>query len=162
MDPVSAFSLAGTILQFIDSGSKFIGLASRLYRTGDSADELPEPELAMLTNHLVQVLGSLGSSSSSPSIGQGQNNNPGAGESQYNGLFQLADECGKVGNQLLTILRKLRVSRSSRKRDTLKVSFQLLWKEDEIKSLQSRLDGFRAQFNLHLLVTLRLVHKSPP
>ncbi|KAH8744417.1 hypothetical protein F5882DRAFT_342669 [Hyaloscypha sp. PMI_1271] len=31
----------------------------------------------------------------------------------------------------------------------------MIWKEDDIRTLQSRLDSFRAQFNLHLLITLR-------
>jgi hypothetical protein len=155
MDPVTAFSLAGTILQFIDSGSKFIGLAWRLYRTGDGSGDLPE--LTMLTKHLGQVLDTLGPSSSSPSVNQGQNNSPSAGD----GIFQLAGECKEVGNQLLTLLRDLRVSHP-RKRDALKVAFQMIWKKDDIRSLQSRLDGFRAQFNLHLLVTLRLVHPPLP
>jgi hypothetical protein len=166
MDPVTAFGVAGTILQFIDSGAKFIGLSWRLYRTGNGSDELPE--LIILTQHLGQVLESLGSSSSTPSAGQGQNDSPNAGD----GLFQLADECKDVGNKLLTILQSLHVTKPRkkderkkddiRKRDALKVAFQTIWKEDDIRSLQSRLDGFRAQFNLHLLVTLRSVHRSRP
>ncbi|KAE9376191.1 hypothetical protein N431DRAFT_481293 [Stipitochalara longipes BDJ] len=148
MDPVTAFSLAGTILQFIDSGSKFVGLSWRLYRTGEGPVDLPE--LMMLTKHLDQVLDGLGSSSSSLSVAQDQKNSRSGGD----GLFQLADECKHVGNQLLAILQSVCVSHS-RKRDALKAAFQLIWKEDDIRSLQSRLDGFRAQFNLHLLVTLR-------
>ena len=143
MDPVTAFSLAGTILQFIDSGSRFIGLTWRLYRTGSGPGDLPE--LTMLTKHLGQVLDILSPSSSSSSAGDG--------------LFQLAGECKEVGSQLLSVLQTLRVSHP-RKRDALKLAFQMICKEDDIKSFQSRLDGFRAQFNLHLLVTLRLV--DPP
>lgn len=148
MDPVTAFSLAGTILQFIESGSKFIGIAWKLYRAGDGPDDLHE--LTMLTKNLAQVLDHLVGSSSSSNVLQGQHNSSGAGD----GLSQLADECKKVGNQLLTILQNLHVSHP-RKIDALKVAFRMLWKEDDIRTLQSRLDGFRAQFNLHLLITLR-------
>ncbi|RSL68620.1 hypothetical protein CEP54_002727 [Fusarium duplospermum] len=37
MDPVTAFSLAGTILQFLDFGTRFAFVAHRLYRSGADA-----------------------------------------------------------------------------------------------------------------------------
>ena len=140
MDPVSAFSLAGTILQFIDSGSKFIGLAWKLYRTENGGSKTLS-ELTKLTKNLDQVLDHLASSSSNP-------------QGQHSGISELADDCQAVGNHLLDLLQKLLVNKP-RKRDALKAAFQMLWNEDEIRSLQLRLDGFRAQFNLHLLVSLR-------
>jgi hypothetical protein len=40
MDPVTAFGLAGTLLQFLDTTSRFIGLAWRIYRNGrDNASD---------------------------------------------------------------------------------------------------------------------------
>ena len=147
MDPVTAFSLAGTILQFIDSGSKFIGFAWRLYRTGNAKDDLPE--VIMLTEHLDQVLKRLGSPSASPAVCLVQS------DGASDGLFQLAAECKDVASQLLAILKSLRLNHNPRRRDALRLAFHLMWKEDDIKSLQSRLDAFRSQFNLHLLITLR-------
>jgi hypothetical protein len=149
MDPVSAFSLAGTILQFIDSGSKFIGIAWRFYRRSPgSSDELSE--LAVLTQHLTDVLGSLKSSASSHNESGGN----------HSAISDLADDCKATGNQLLALLTKLLKlpsdkDKKPRKRDAVKVAFRTLWGEDDIRSLQSRLDGFRAQFNVSLLVSLR-------
>jgi hypothetical protein len=146
MDPVSAFSLAGTILQFIDSGSAFITYAWHLYRgdAGNSGSAKNPRELELITTSFDQILTTF---KSFPK----DNSHP----SQHDGLLHLSEECKEVTARLLTLLRKLSPDKRYRKRDALKVAFQRLWDEGEIESLRIRLDGFRNQFNLHLLVSLR-------
>lgn len=113
MDPWVAFGVAGTILQFIDSDSIFIGLAWRLYRPGpDSSEDLPE--LLSLAERLDDVLGTL----KSPS----RNTSP--CKDEQNSLAQLADQCARVGDRLLLLLRKLHLPETSRKRDSLKAAFR--------------------------------------
>jgi hypothetical protein len=118
MDPVSAFSLAGTILQFIDSSSKFIGIAWKFYRR-DHGGPNELSELALLTKHLNDVLGSLGSSSSS-------HNRAG---SNHSDISNLANDYKATGNQLLALLAKLLkppLDKKSRKRDVVKAAFKTL------------------------------------
>ena len=43
-----------------------------------------------------------------------------------------------------------------RKRDALRAAFKLAWKRERIGDLESRVNGFRSQLNLSLLVSIRL------
>ncbi|KAL9621958.1 MAG: hypothetical protein Q9160_003620 [Pyrenula sp. 1 TL-2023] len=132
MDPVSAFGLAGTILQCIDCGSRFVKLAQELYRAeADSPNHLSE--LEVLTRSFSDVLATFKSSE----------RNPVSAENQHNGLVQLADECERVAGQLLKLLRELDTAGLSRKRDALKRAFQVIWRKDEVEALKSRLADFR-------------------
>ncbi|KAF2676622.1 hypothetical protein K458DRAFT_410325 [Lentithecium fluviatile CBS 122367] len=140
MDPVAAFSLAGTILQFIDSGTRFVGLARGLYRSG-SDDTNSHGDLLKLTKSLDAVLPKLKSTASD--------------DDMEKSLNQLALDCGKTTARLLSILQKVKMAENARKRDALKAAFRLICKEDEIKSLQDQLSSFQNQLNLHLLLSLR-------
>lgn len=140
MEAVAAFSLAGTILQFIDSGTKFVGLVRRLYqhKSDDDSEYVP---LLKITENLDAIL---------PELKSAEN-----GSDREKSLGQLALDCRKTAAQLLAILRKVKTAGNSRKRDALKAAFRLVYKEDEIKSLQDQLSSFRNQLNLHLLLSLR-------
>lgn len=140
MDPVTAFSLAGTILQFIDTGSKFVLLAHRLYRTA-SEDDRERSDVSKVTGTLLDLLPKLKASADS--------------DDDEQNIRQLAKDCGRTALQLLNVLKKLNMPESPRKRDALKIAFRMIYKEDEIKLLQDRLNSFRAQLNLELLYSLR-------
>lgn len=140
MEAVTAFSLAGTILQFIDSGARFAALAWRLYQHG--SDEINDHvHLRKLTDELDALLPNLTSTGEPPS---GEEN-----------LCQLALDCGKTNARSLSILKKVDASGNTRKRDAIRAAFQLVYKRGEIESLQDQLACFRTQSNLHLLVSLR-------
>ncbi|KAL9110918.1 MAG: hypothetical protein Q9227_004533 [Pyrenula ochraceoflavens] len=143
MDPLSAFSLAGTVLQFIDCGSRFIKLAYKLYRSED--DGLSSySEMEELTLSFSDAL----------KIFQAPNSDRNLSAAPHDDLAKLANECKEVAEQLITLLQELNTS-TSRKRDAVKRAFQIRWKEDEIRSLKSRLDEFRNQFNFHVLASMR-------
>ena len=140
MEPIVAFSLAGTILQFVDSGTRFAALAWRLYQHGsDDVDD--HVHLLKITEDLNAVLPKL-----KPM------NHEGDGE---NSLAQLAVDCGKTTVRLLTILQTVQTTKDTRKRDAVKAAFKLVYRKDEINSLQDQLSSFRNQLNLHLLLSLR-------
>ncbi len=140
MDPVTAFNVAGTIVQFIDSGTRFVVLARKLYQHG-SDDASDHHSLQKMTEDLDTILSELQLSGDHSDRGQS--------------LSQLALDCGKTTARLLTILQKTKVPENSRKRDALRAAFRSLCNEDEIKSLQTQLSSFRNQLNLHLLLSLR-------
>lgn len=146
MDPVTAFGLAGAILQFVNSGSKFISLIWRVYRTGnDSSDDISE--LHLITNDLQQTLQHLSPSEEALTDR----------DAVTVGILRLAEDCQKIATELLSSLTKLQLPDVPRKRDALKRAFQVRWNEGEVRSLQGRLDAFRNQLVLHLLVSLRYV-----
>lgn len=141
MDPVTAFTVAGTVLQFLDTACHFAKLAYRLYKPGPG-DVLGYSDLRKITESLSAVLPTLEGAAS------------GGDNGTEKSLKQLARDCSKTASQLL---EKVKIPDPGRKRDALKHGFCLIWKEDEIKSLQERLTSFRSQLNLHLLLSIRQV-----
>ena len=140
MDPVTAFAIAGTILQFIDSSTQFIVLARKLYYYGSDDDGI-HTNLLKITEDLDTIL---------PKLSTTQH-----ADAEEQSLSQLALDCAETAGQLLDILRNVKLPQKSRKRDAIKAAFQLTCKEEKIKSLQDQLYSFRNQLNLHLLVSLR-------
>jgi hypothetical protein len=143
MDPVTAFGLASNILQFIDSGTKFVQFASRIYHGKDAAYE----DWLKLTENLDTILFRL----ECPESDDAKKIDSGAGK----GISDLALDCRKTAGKLLSIIQRVKPAGTARKRDAVKTAFRLTCKEDEIKSLQDRLSSFRNQLNLHLLLSLR-------
>ncbi|KAJ8133511.1 hypothetical protein O1611_g101 [Lasiodiplodia mahajangana] len=139
MEPVAAFSFAGVILQFVHSGSRFAGLAYKLYRSG-AVDAADHKDLRIITETLQTILPKLQEVT---------------GSNTDDGLQQLAQECSNTAVQLLIGLQKVNATDIVRKRDALKAAFRLTFKDDEIKSLQDRLASYRSQLNLHLLLSIR-------
>ncbi|KAF2730837.1 hypothetical protein EJ04DRAFT_526617 [Polyplosphaeria fusca] len=140
MDPVPAFSLAGTILQFIDSGSKFTNLVLEIYQSASNSSKATE-DIKLLTNGFLNNL----------EVFEG----PDAEFDQQTGLTRLASDCRTVAKDLVSHLAKLSNPGRRRKRDALKQALQELWSESEIDGLKRRLDMFQGQFTIHLLTTLR-------
>lgn len=73
-----------------------------------------------------------------------------------NGLQQLVVECHNVATDLLKLLNSLHADNQS-KRKAIQSAFKLMWREEDILSLQKRLDQCRAQLVIHLLASLRYV-----
>ena len=140
MDPVSAFSLAGTILQFLDSGARFVMIAQDLYRDG-LGDHDRHVHVLRLTEDLQKLLPELQSTDGSSGIDDS--------------LSQLANSCNKTATRLIIILQKVKNGQNTRKRDAVMSAFKLFCKENEVKSLEDQLSSFRNQINLHLLLSIR-------
>ena len=135
MDPISAFSLAGTVLQFLDSGSRFVLLAKRLY--DGNLEEAPLSYAALQTAavDLEEILPQLDNSTDGSNDGQ---------------VRQLAHECGKTARKLLVTLGKLKLEDAPRKRDAIKTAFRSICKEKEINSRRNQIQELRTQISFHL------------
>ena len=137
MEAVVAFGLAANIVPFIDAASKLVSLIWSLYFS--SKEGLEEyTAFLKITQDLRSILENLRTTEGG------------------DGMQQIVGECQKLGSELESTLRKLNLSDKIRKRDALKAAVKLLWKEDEIKVIQTKLDAFRSQLTLHLITSLRL------
>ena len=140
MDPLTAFSLAGTILQFVDSGARFIMLAQKMYQHG--TDDIDAHVcLLRITEDLNAII---------PDLKPIQN-----GDNKGKGLNQLAVNCSQTAERLLAILQKTKTTKGSRKRDAIKAAFILIFRKDDILSLEGQLSSFQRQLSLHLLLSIR-------
>ena len=136
MEAIAAFSLAANILPFFEFVSKLISLLWGIYFSGTEGVE--ELDALRKTNqdlrHFLANFPQLDTSDS---------------------MYTLFQDCRQLGQELEASLDKLSGTEKIKKREAFKTAIKLIWKEDQIRSIQTRLDGFRAQLTLHLLNLLR-------
>jgi hypothetical protein len=143
-EAVAAFNLAAGVLQFIDFGSRVMSNFWTFYKSNRHGTK--EPDLQVINNDLRRVLENL----QVPADDTAQSDV---------GLLQLAQDCQKVALDLETLLQSLFKAEAgnSGKREALKAAFRLVWKDDQVRYLQERLDQFRHQLIVHLLASIRWV-----
>ena len=137
-----ALSLSANILQFIDVGSRFVSTAWKIYRA--SRERVNEQtDIHTIIIDLKDVLEDLQRST----LKDESNNEV--------GFQRLVKDCRKLAGELLDALQKVNWAEKVRKRDALKAALEMIWREDEIKPLQLKLEAFRQQLILHLLNWIR-------
>ena len=139
-----AVGLASNIIQFIDVGSKFVSSAWRIYQTGETKADFQSETIVDLKT----VLARLKSSQTDPA----QNDNE-----DEAGFQELVVKCQRLASELLLSLQKIKLPSKARKRDAMKAAFKTIYRKDEIKSLQAKLDDFREQLIFHLLNLIRYI-----
>ena len=142
-EAVAAFGLAASVLQFIDFGLKIASNFKRFYKI-ETSKVGDIPNLRVINADLDTILKSVQNATTS---------------SFDDGFCDLEQDVKDVGAGLQTILRSLAKTGEEkiRKRDALKSAFMLVWKEEEIKSFQTRLNRLKDKLTLQMLVSLRCV-----
>jgi len=142
-EAIAAFSLASNILQFVDFGARVASNFWTLYKSNrKEANNIPN--FVVINADLERVLSDLQLPCDDGSEGD-------------IGLVELAKECQSVAEALKAILESLVKTRAGNmgKREAMVAAFKLVWREDEIRSLQERLNQFKHQLIVHLLASMR-------
>jgi hypothetical protein len=138
MDPITAVSLAGTVIQFVDFTSKLVSKSTELYRSGrgvlaENADiETTTADLTKLNGRLKQTTA--------------------VGDSDLQALCQA---CGDVAEQLLAALAKVKVNGKGQKWQSLRKALRSIWSKEEIGQLEQRLASFRGELHLRITIGMR-------
>ena len=142
-EAIASLGLAANIIQFVDFATRVTDKFYDFYQSGSGAAE-NGPDLETINSDLLVVLEELRKTTSTTKISP-------------QGLAKLAQECQKTASQLNKLILPLLTARFQNlgKRAALKAAFKAIWRENEIESLQEKLNSFRSQLTLHLLVSLR-------
>lgn len=133
MDPLSAVSLAGNVLQFVDTTKRLLSTAIQISRAGAADDNL---ELESLTRDLRGWAQRV-----TPS--EPQNAKQGAWSEQEESIRVLGRQSREVADELLGALDKLKVKSQGqvfRPLESLYRALQAIWSQKDIDALQTRLD----------------------
>lgn len=147
-EAIAALGLASNILQVIDFGASFASTAWKIYQgSRHNRQELDEVSaLRNINSNLRDALQDIRAQSAGLTE---------ASESAR-GIVDLSKQCTTLAEELLQSLDSLGLDHVKRKRDALRAAFKLAWKRERISNLESRVNGFRSQLNLSLLVSIRL------
>jgi hypothetical protein len=154
LDPFSAISLAGNIVQFVDFTTKLVDKGHEIYRSGDGA-LIENLELEAITRNLTGLLSQLSkpfrdapTSSSSSKDGV---------ESKDLALKKLSESCVSVAKDLLHTLEGIKVNGSHRKWHSVRQALKTSWSKEKIEDLVRRISRYRDELSFHLMIVLRLV-----
>lgn len=150
MDPISAISLAGTIVQFVDFGGKLLSNAIELYRSSIGT-LAAHHELELVTTDLRALIYKLQQSSHTGNEPPGRED-----EAQQKSLEVVCDEAVKVAEEIVTRLEGLKVKDGKhRKWNSLKQAVESAWSRKELQNLQSQLQGLKDALETRVLFSIR-------
>jgi hypothetical protein len=139
MEALAAISLAGNILQFVDTGAKVVSVATEIYKSSSGSLQEHE-ELEVIAKDLEQQSSTLNSAldtSRDPLVGK------------------LLTSCKTIASELTVVLGRAKQPQNRHGIATsVRLSFRVLRSASKIKDLERRLDRIRAEICARLLVLL--------
>jgi hypothetical protein len=147
MDPLSAFSLAGTLVQFIDFGAKVVSQTRQLYENGQlsihaqakyATDDLLDFSTKLQQYHHLDL------------------HNARLTEDDK-ALAALCHDCDTIAKTLLKQLAKLQVPDDGKKQPwkTVGQALRSIWAQEQVADLEERLAGYRRAMDSRILGSLR-------
>jgi len=156
LDPLTALSLAGTIVQFVDFGSKIISKSRDLARSSTgTSEEASNHEI--IINDLLKLSRSLREQLQTA-------NSSGSADDDNQTLQAVCTGCIQLSERLLARLNSVKIQANAGKRKIFRLAVRAVWSQKEIHKLHLELGDFRNQIELHVLISFRwiiLVHINP-
>lgn len=151
LDPVTAFAVAGNVLQFLQLGSQFAVRATAIcLARGSGLTQLRE--LRQLTVELQISLQQLERQSEDTQISSGLSMT--ASEAR---VTSLSTDCSKLAQELVMTLDKIGVNDKGGRIDTILTGFRAYFNTSIIDELTTRIDVHRQQLATTLVVSMRFV-----
>jgi len=145
MDPITTVGFASSILTFIDFSQQLISGTFEVIKLGSTSENV----------HVSVVIDDLRDATKELS------NRPlGLSRHEY-ALQTLASECQELSEDLQKLLEKLMVTAESSKWKSAKIALRSTWKKEEVAELQNRLDKYRSQILLRLVLILKYAITNP-
>ena len=151
MDPLTAFSLACGIVQFVDFSSKLVskGYELSISAEGALAENL---DLETVTTDLSRLADRLSQNEELTCFTEDQQE-----------LRDLASSCQTLADQLMDKLQKLKVDKAAKYRrwKSIRQALKTVWSKKDLDEMVAKLATFRSQLELRLLVSLKWVIHLP-
>ncbi|CZR69246.1 uncharacterized protein PAC_19146 [Phialocephala subalpina] len=155
MDPLTALSVAGTIVQFADFGTRLFSEGRELYQSATGALTANE-ELELVTVDLKALVVKLGHSSSSAESTSFQGPDDANNSRNEESFRKICSDVTRLADELLERLDRLKV-RGTKKRhwESFQKAIQSAWSKGEITSLTNRLLNLKRAAETHTLFCIR-------
>jgi small-conductance mechanosensitive channel len=156
LDPLTALSLVGNVVQFIDFGTKLLAKGHELYNSADGA-ALGHTELISIAKDLQELNGRLNEALSSEQIEHKRLTDSDVA------LCKLSEQCSGVAGELAEALDKLSAQGTSHRRwKSFRQALKSMMKREEVDAITTRLQHLCDELNLHLLVSMKYALETVP
>ncbi|KAF2491866.1 hypothetical protein BU16DRAFT_542947 [Lophium mytilinum] len=143
MEPFSALAVATGVVTFVEFSSKLISGSRKLYRSTDGRTD-EHDDLRHITQTLSAQSQELQRLQATDSTSQ-----------QSHDLRTLCQDAQRVAAELIQVLDSIQLEQEGTRWQSCLSALKSRWKEDHIEELQRRIDGFRQQLTLNIVVILR-------
>jgi hypothetical protein len=151
MDPLTALSVAGTIVQFVDFGTKILRSSYSIYKSTSGA--LPvNDELEILTQDFAVLAIKLRRPLFADQVPMNE-----LLTGQDLALQDLVDNCVRVADKLLTRLNGLKIQGRHQVWRSLQQAIKSAWTQNEVKELTDTLFDYRTSIQTHIQKSIRYV-----
>ncbi|CZR56297.1 uncharacterized protein PAC_06185 [Phialocephala subalpina] len=150
LDPLTAISLAGNVMQFLDFSGKVIvkakelGISTHGATQGVNTLEIVTRDLLSLTQRLKDDLRSASLSDTGRGLVREEET-----------LKELCDGCILLSKKMIERLERLKPASGAGRRKTLKLAAMTVWSQNELDELADQLDAYRSQLELRVLLSFR-------
>jgi len=148
MDPLTIFGAVASAVQFVEFAGKLVYGTCVIYKSAKSGEET-HSDVETITKSLHQLSQELTKSLTSHKTTNGQFSE------RKRAIQQLCQSCQGTATELIKVLEKLNSPDKPNYWSSFRKALAAVWKESEIEELQKRLDSFRQQISLHILVSVR-------
>lgn len=145
MDPLSALSVAAAVVQFLDFSGTIVTSTYKIYKSTSKKNE-GNDTITSITAQLVDLTSELERSATVSPVSKVDQE-----------IIILCQQCKKTADNLLDALKQLNAGSGVTLWDSFKIALRSVWSQGEIDALQGRLDSYRQQISMHILVALRHV-----
>ncbi len=149
MDPLTALSVAGTVVQFVDFGTKILRGTYAIYRSAAGALPVNE-ELEIVTRDLALLAAKL-----RRPLRADDGRAARVHSTQQVALQSLCDECVRVAEKLVARLERLKVQERHQAWRSFHHAIKAAWAQKEVDELTTTLAKYRASINTYLQLSLR-------
>ncbi|KAH7135620.1 hypothetical protein B0J11DRAFT_454149, partial [Dendryphion nanum] len=145
LEALAAVGLASSITQFIDFTSKLFTTATKIYLSveGSTRDSQNLEDLTQSLQHICADL----SRNSRNAQGLGL-----APPKITPSLEKLGTDCQNEANAFLSVLHNLKAKKTGSKWSSFRAALSTIWKENQVNSMEKRLETYRSQLILELQV----------
>jgi|SRR5271156_2327005 len=147
LDPLTALSVAGNVVQFVDFGIKLISKGKEIYKSTDGilADHA---EQAAISSKLAELSKRLSDSMSASATRKKMSPAEVA-------LQEVTIECTEVADDFSKAINELKVTGNHRGWKSFRQALKSVWKKEGIEERLTKLGRLRQQVVIHLLVVMK-------
>jgi len=137
---ITALGVAGNIIQFLDFGLKLTSKAHEIYKSTNGA--LSEHnDMEVLVEGLAKLTTKL-EESCWMTTGNDE-------------LEDICRRCTLAADELLGALKNMKLEGNKNKAKSVQAALKAIWKKSRVDEMKKRLEGFRDEMQLHVLVDLK-------
>lgn len=150
LDPLTALSLAGNVVQFVQFGCTLAAKAHEVYlsKSGTSEETL---EMESVTSRLLGTvydldvqLASVGSSTSPDSMSRSSRR-----------LLEIADACKMIAKDILHRLEAMKSRQPPSVWTSVRQTLKIMWTKDELDALMKRLKAYISELDTAILLSMK-------